>query len=143
MLELAVTKRKAKYAGETGLFGADQTADEEIARLTNDEMAWAEITTPRNIKLLRYLWAIATHLASGGLFEDKNEAMDDLKIRARFARFAVEKGRTVIVPRSLSKQRGDVLSRLAERFVFIVCRDLLPHMKESEFKNEIEKMVAQ
>jgi hypothetical protein len=142
VLEVAVTKRKAKYAGEIGLFGADQVADEELRRLTSDEMAWAEITTPRNIKLLRYLWAIAQKLADGGLYQDKNDAMDDLKIRARFARFATEKGRTVIVPRSLSKQRHDVLSRLAERFIFIICSDLLPDMRESEFKCEIEKMVA-
>ena len=142
MLEIAVIKRKARYVSEVGLYGADEVADQEISRMPNDEMAWAEITTPHSLKLLRYLWAIAQKLADGGLYQDKDEAMDDLKIRARFARFSVEKGRTLIVPRSLARQRRDVLSRLADRFVFIVCQDLLPDMTESKFRREIEKMVT-
>jgi hypothetical protein len=142
MIAVAAIKRKAKFAGEVGLYGADQVADEELKRLTNDEMVWAEITTPKNIDLLRYLWAIAQKLADGGLYQDKDDAMEDLKIRARFARFAQERGRIVIVPRSLSKQRKDVLSRLADRFVYIICADLLPQMKPSEFRKEIEDMVS-
>ena len=142
MLEIALVKRKAKYAGETGLYAADQVADEELKRLTNDEVAWAEITTPKNIDLLRFLWAVAQKLSDGGLYQDKDDAMEDLKIRARFARFAQERGRIVIVPRSLSRQRKDVLSRLADRFVYIVCTDLLPQMKSSEFRKEIETMVT-
>jgi hypothetical protein len=142
MLEIALVKRKAKYVGEAGLFPVDQVADEELKRLVADEIAWAEITTPKSIKMLRYLWAIAQKLADGGLYEDKDVAMEDLKIRARFARFATERNRVVIVPRSLSKQRRDVLGRLCDRFVFIVCNDLLPQMKESEFRREIEEMVT-
>ena len=142
MIEVAVIKRKAKYAGETGLYAADQVADEELNRLKSDEMAWAEITTPKGLNLLRFLWAIAQKLADGGLYQDKDEAMEDLKIRARFANFAQDRGRIIIVPRSLRKQRKDVLSRLADRFVYIVCADLLPQMKASEFRKEIENMVA-
>ena len=142
MIELAVIKRPAKYAKEVGLFAVDQSADEDLKRLVKDEVAWAEITTQASTKLLRFLWAIAQKLADGGLYEDKQDAMDDLKIRARFARFSVEKGRTVIVPRSLSRQRRDVLSRLADRYVYLVCSDLLPHMEESAFRREIEEMVG-
>ena len=141
-LELAVCKRPAKYAKEVGLFAVDQGADEDLKRLVTDEVAWAEITTQASTKLLRYLWAIAQKLADGGLYQDKDDAMEDLKIRARFARFSVEKGRVVIVPRSLSRQRRDVLSRLADRYVYIVCADLLPHMEESEFRKDIEEMVG-
>ena len=68
--------------------------------------------------------------------------MLELKIKARFAKFVVEGKRVVIVPKSLAKQRRDVLSRLADRFVFLVCRDYLPHMAESEFRREIEAMVS-
>ena len=142
MLELALVKRPAKYKGEVGLYGADQVADEDLKHLTNDEVAWAEITTPRNIKLLRYLWAVAQKLADGGLYDHKDDAMEDLKIRARFAKFAMEGERVLIVPKSLSKKSGDVLSRLADRFVYIVCHDLLPDMPESEFRREIMKMVT-
>ena len=107
-----------------------------------DDMVWAEITVPRNLKQIRFLWALCSKLVEGGVYEDKDEAMDDLKIRARFARFGVENGRTVIVPRSLSRQRGDVLVRLINRVVFIVCRDLLPHIKEADLRAEIEEMVT-
>ena len=142
MLEVSVVKRKAKFAGEVGLFGCDQTADEELKHLATDEVAWAEITTPRNIALLRYLWAIAQKLSDGGLYDDKNDAMDDLKIRAKFAQFEYANGRVIIKPKSLSKRRGDVLSRLADRFVYIVCHDLLPDMPESELRKEIQDLVT-
>ena len=141
MIEVAVSKRKAKYAGEVGLFGADQVADEEIKRLS-DDMVWAEITVPRNLKQMRYLWAIAQKLSDGGLYESKEDAMDDLRIRARFARWGVEDGRTIVVPRSLSRQRSDVLSRLISRVIWIVCSDLLPHIKENELRKEIEEMIG-
>lgn len=142
LIEIAVVRREALYKGETGLFPVDLHADEEVKRLPRDETAWAEITTPRNIKLLRYLWAIAGKLADGGVFQDKDTAMTQLKIMARFAEFEVKGNRVVIVPRSLSRQRADVLSRLADRIVFIVCNDLIPGMKESEFRKEIEDMVS-
>lgn len=141
MIEIAAVKRKAKYAGEIGLFGADEQSDDEVKKL-GDEMVWAEITVPRNLKQIRFLWALATKLTDGGLYEDKDECMDDLKIRARFARFGVEDGRTIIVPRSLSRQRSDVLSRLINRIVYIVCSDLLPHIKEQDLRREIEEMVG-
>jgi hypothetical protein len=141
MIEAAVVKRKAKWAGEIGLFGADQEADEEIKRIGGDTV-WIEITVPRNLKQIRYLWAIASKLTDGGLYESKEDAMDDLKIRARFARFGVEDGRTIIIPRSLSRQRSDVLSRLINRVVYIVCSDLLPHVKAADLRAEIEEMVS-
>lgn len=141
MIEIAAQKRKAKYAGEVGLFGVDEQSDEQIKRL-GDDMIWAEITAPRNLRQLRYLWALCQKLVEGGVYEDKDEAMDDLKIRARFARFGVEDGRTIIVPRSLSRQRSDVLNRLINRIIFIICSDLLPHIKEAELRAEIEEMVS-
>jgi hypothetical protein len=143
MIEIAVVKRRALYKDEIGLFAVDQIADEEIKRLPNDEAPlWAEITTPASLKLLRLLWAIATKLAQGGLYPDKDVAMEDLKIRARHARFAVEKDRVVIVPRTLSRLSRDKLSRLADRMIFVVCDQLLPGMDESEFRAELEKMLT-
>ena len=141
MIEIAAVKRKARYAGEIGIFGTDQMADDEIKAL-GDDMVWLEITVPRNLRQIRYLWALAQKLTDGGCYESKEDAMDDLKIRARFARWAVEDGRTVIVPRSLSRQRGDVLHRLINRIIFVVCRDLLPHIKEADLRAEIEEMVG-
>jgi len=141
MIEFACAKRKAKFAGEVGIFGIDQVSDEEIKQLP-DDMVWAEITVPRNLKQIRYLWAIASKLAEGGVYESKEDAMDDLKIRARFARWGVENERTIVVPRSLSRQRGDVLHRLINRIVYIVCSDLLPHIKEADLRAEIEEMVT-
>ena len=140
MIEVSAVKRKAKYAGEIGLFGADQIADEEIKRL-GDDMVWAEITVPRNLRQIRYLWALASKLSDGGIYDSKEDALDDLKIRARFARFGVEDGRTVVVPRSLSRQRGDVLARLINRIIYLVCSEILPHIKEADLRAEIEEMV--
>src|SRR5215469_15397985 len=143
MIEIAVVKRHALHKGEIGLFPVDQIADEEVQRMPDDGAPmWADITAPKNIRLMRLLWAIASKLAQGGVYHDKDSAMEDLKIRARHARFAIENGQTVIVPRSLSGLSRAALGRLADRFVWIICSEILPGMDESEFRAELEDMLG-
>jgi len=142
-VELSLHKRPAKRAGEMGLFCDQEVFADDFALLPTKQEVWAEIRTTKNMKLLRFLWALATKLAKGGLFEDKDVAMDQLRIAAKFARFSKDhKGRIVIVPQSLSKASGTTLSRLADRMVYIVCQDLLPDMTESKLRAEIEKMIS-
>jgi hypothetical protein len=140
VIEIAVIKRPALHKGEIGLFATNEWDSNSLASLGN-ETAWAEVSTPHSLQLLRYLWAIAQKLADGGLYEDKDEAMDDLKIRARFARWGVIKDTPIVVPRSLSRASYDTLHRLADRFVHIVCSDLLPDMPESAFRKALEEMI--
>ena len=101
-----------------------------------------ELKNPKNMKLMRLLWAFASKLADGGLYLDKDGAMDDLKIRAKWAQFHYENGRVVISPKSLARASGAALSRLADRMFYLVCQELLPHMRPGELRREVEKMVA-
>jgi hypothetical protein len=127
-IEIAVIKRKARYKGETGFFAVDQIADEEIKRMPDDEAPlWAELHDPKSAKLQRLLWTIAQKLADGGLYFDKNEAMDDLKKRTN--------------TRSLRVGRAE-LSRIADRMILTVCSELLPDMKEDEFRAELEDILS-
>ena len=143
MIELAVIKRGALHKGEIGLFAVDTWADDDLQSL-GDATAWAEISTPHNLQILRYLWAIAQTLADGGLYIDKETAMDDLKIRARFARWGVVKGTPIVVPRSLAAEENsyDVLHGLVDKFIMIVCTELLPEMPESQFRRSLEEMIS-
>ena len=143
-IELSLNKRPAKRVGEIGLFSDSEVFADDFALLPTDQEIWGELRTTKNLKLLRFLWALATMLAKGGLFENKDIAMDQLRIAAKFARFSTDaKGRVVIVPRSLARASGTTLSRLADRMVYIVCQDLLPDMTESKLRDEIERMIAQ
>jgi hypothetical protein len=142
VIEAALIRRKAIAKGEVGLFGVDQSSEQDLARLQMDSYVWAELRNPRNLKLIRLLWALATKLADGGLYLDKDDAMDDLKIRAKWAKFIYENNRVVIVPKSLTKASGASLSRLADRMFYIVCTELISHMREGEFREEVEAMVA-
>jgi hypothetical protein len=142
LIETALVRRKAVEKGEVGLFAVDESSEQDLARLPLDEFVWAELRNPRNMKLMRLLWALASKLADGGLYHDKDEAMLDLKIRAKWAKFNYENGRVVIVPKSLTRASGAALSRLADRMIYITCEDLLPHMRPSELRGEIEAMIG-
>jgi hypothetical protein len=140
-IEAAVIKRKARWAGEIGLFGVDQEADEEIKRL-GEYMVWAEITVPRSLRQMRFLWALFQKLADGGLYEDKEEAKEDLLMRAKWKHKVVKGDQIVEEPRSIAGVRSDLLSRLINRIVFVVCADVLPHISEADLRQEIEEMLG-
>ena len=140
-IQFAVIKRGALHKGEIGLFAVDTWADDDLQSL-GDATAWAEISTPHNLQILRYLWAIAQKLADGGLYIDKNVAMDDLRIRAGYYRPGRLRGREIAVPMSLSGASYDLLRSLADKFIMIVCSELLPEMPEGQFRRSLEEMIS-
>ncbi len=145
MIECAVLRRPAQYKGEVGLFGVDQHSDETIKSVGSNQ-AWAKITLPRNLKQQRFLWALCAKLVDGGLYEDKDEAMKAIKMRvgwcdkvaklnANLEPYVTEE------PRSLSGADADALGRLINRVVWVVCAELLSHIKEEDLRREIEEMM--
>jgi hypothetical protein len=74
---------------------------------------------------------------------DKDEAMKDLKLRSAFAK-VVYNGRTKeleLRPKSLTRINNEELRLLTERITDIVCSEILPGMKHTELRREIEQMV--
>ena len=55
---------------------------------------------------------------------------------------SLQNGRVVIRPKSLARASGAALSWLADRMFYLVCQELLPHMRPGELRREVEKMVA-
>jgi hypothetical protein len=142
VIEIAVTKRPALYKGEVGIFPTSQDGDEDLSRIAAGTDAWAKISTPRNARLLRYVWAIATKLAKGGVYLDKNEAMADLCVRCKhFDTFTVTDNKVVVARRSIGGG-ADELMQLANRMIWLICDEILPDMSESEFKAELEEMLV-
>jgi hypothetical protein len=142
VIEIACQKRPALYKGEVGIFPLSQDGDEDLSRIAAGTDAWAKITTPRNIKLLRYVWAIATKLAKGGIYLDKNEAMADLCLRCKHVDYYTVKDGVVVATRRSIGGGGEELSQLADRMIYLICTEILPGMNESKFRAELEDLLS-
>src|SRR4051812_18013373 len=86
-IEVSLRKRKSKFVGEVGFFPDDQMTADDISPLALDSDAMHTISSPKNLALQRYFWALATLVANNSeLFLDKDDAMEKLKLKARFAK---------------------------------------------------------
>lgn len=127
------------------LLPVDEHSAEDLIRVPADRDVLVKIVSQRNMKLLRFLWALAGKVADAcDWLHDKDDAMDELKIRARHVKYLVNPttGEVRIVPKSLSKIDGAALNRLANRMVYVVCRDIVPGLDESALRAEIVSMIA-
>lgn len=70
--------------------------------------------------------------------------MDELKIRVRYVKYITNPltGEVRIVPKSLSKLDGPGLSRLADRMIYVICRDIVPGLSEASLRAEIMAMIG-
>ncbi len=144
MIETTLVRRAAAYPKEIGLFGVDQWSDDDLKKLPINGTIWARLTNPKNKKLLALLWVLCGKLTDGGLYLDKEEAMADLKRRAKWAkRYRSHDGKEWIVElKSLSTATGASLSRFADRVFYIVDTQILPHLKRGKLRKEIESMIG-
>jgi hypothetical protein len=69
--------------------------------------------------------------------------MDELKIRVRHVKYITNPstGEVRIVPKSLTKLDGPGLSRLADRMIYVICRDIVPGLSEETLRSEIMTMI--
>lgn len=139
MIEIAMRRSGAR------LMPVDDHSAEDLIRVPADRDVLVKIVSQRNMKLLRFLWALAGKVADAcDWLHDKDDAMDELKIRARHVKYLVNPttGEVRIVPKSLSKIDGAALNRLANRMVYVICRDIVPGLDESALRAEIVSMIA-
>jgi hypothetical protein len=139
MIEIAMQRSGAR------LVPVDQFSTEDLLRIPPDRDVLVRVSSPRNMKLMRFMWALADKVADAcdGL-HDKDDAMDMLKIKARHVKYIADPrtGAMQIVPKSLAKTDGAALSRLANRMVYIVCSEIVPSLDESALRAEILAMIA-
>jgi hypothetical protein len=139
MVEIVMRRQGAR------LIPVDEFSADDLVRVPADQDVIVTITSRQNIKLRRFLWVLASKVADAcDHLHDREDAMDELKIRARHVKYITNpvSGEVRIVPKSLTKLDGAGLSRLADRMIFIICRDILPGLKENTLKAEVERMIA-
>jgi len=126
------------------LIPVDDIAADDLVRVPANRDVMVKITSSRNMKLMRFLWALASKVADAcDHLHDREDAMDELKIRVRHVKYITNPatGEVRIVPKSLTKLDGPGLSRLADRMVFVICRDIVPGLSEETLRAEIMAMI--
>lgn len=139
MVELVMQRQGSRLVPVNEMFA------EDLARLPLNADLTVKVTSKKNMRLHRLLWALAAKVADASdQFHDREDAMDELKIRARYFKLTVSpiSGEARITPKSLTKLDGTGLQRLADRMIYVICRDILPGLEESKLKAEVERMVA-
>ena len=86
-------------------FPSNQMAADDIAPAKMGAEVVCSFYSPRNLEALKFLWALVHKTADNSpRWLDKDEAMEDLKMRARFARFVVgTDGKVELRPKSLKR----------------------------------------
>lgn len=144
-IEVSLRKRKALHQGEIGFFPNDPVAEEDVRPLALDNDHMHVISSPKNLALQRYLWALVTKVQENTEFyADKDDCMDDLKRRARFAKL-VQDPKTKkweFVTKSLKRLSNEQLQRLVNRITHIVVTDIIPGIDQKALRRELEDMVG-
>jgi hypothetical protein len=145
-IQTFLVKRKAKYRGEIGLFPNSEMAEEDLVPIGANTEVMVTLRREKNIQLLRYLWGLVHKVADNtDLFIDKDDAMEALKIRVGFSKAVYDPMTRKIEPRakSLTRISDEQLRRLTDAISTIICNEILPGMKQSELRHEIEEMLRE
>ena len=144
-IETILTKRKALHRGEIGFFPTSQIAEQDIATVQMNNEVMCTFRQPRNLQHLKFLWLLAQTIADNtDYYLDKDDAMEDLKLRVGFSKFALN-SRTKQFERrakSLSRASNETLIQLKQRMIETTCRDLIPGMQPGPLTAEIEKLLT-
>jgi hypothetical protein len=143
--ESILTKRQARYKGERGLFADNPMAEEDLALYADGEEVRSRNSSDRKIEALKYLWGLIHKVAENSdRYMDKNEAMNDLKMRAAFTKLIYNNRRKEVElrPKSLAQIGNDDLRLLTQRITDIICTEILPGMEPNVLRREIEEMVG-
>lgn len=122
----------------------DQVSADDLASIPNDKDLLVTVKSPKNLKQLRFIWALAQKIADALDGYDKDTAMDLLCEQSRHVKivFHPVTGRAFVTRKSLSNLDGAALSRLINRMVYVACFEIVPGLDEGALRDEIEAMVA-
>lgn len=147
MTEMVMRKMEATRVGQIGLFVASPVSEDDFSATPHDKDLLVTAKPPRNPRQFALAWALATKIAeSCDWIHDKQDGMDWLKIKARHVRMLQDPrtGQVAIVPKSiafasLSQQN---FSRVFNRMVYVTTTEIIPGLKESDLRREIEAMTG-
>jgi hypothetical protein len=139
-----LTKRRALYKGEIGLFADDEMAEEDIRLITMDKQVIGKWYSPATLEKQRFLWGMVYKAwQNSDLWMDHHEAMIELKKRAHFTRMKWDSDKKKMVERvrSITRINDEQLRLLTERIADVICAEIMPGMKKNDLYREIEEMV--
>lgn len=125
----------------------DPLSEEELQCVPLNRDLLVTIKTPRNLRQFRLAWALATKVADAcGFLHDKEDSMDWLKIKARHVKYIQDPHTQIvsIIPKSIAfaSLSQDAFKRVFDRMVYVTVTEIIPGLKESDLRREIEKMVG-
>lgn len=123
----------------------DQMSADDLATVPLGKDLLVTVKAPRNLKQLRFAWALAQKISEArDDLPDKDAAMDALCELSRHVKFVVSPitQHMFITRKSISNLDGAAFSRLLNRMVYVTCATILPGLKESVLRAEIEAMVT-
>lgn len=141
-IDTTLMKRRALYRGEVGFFPSNEVSQRAIEPITMDTESMHKISTdPRKVEALRFVWALVDKTAENtDRFTDKDDLMEALKIAAGFCRYVVGKDGLEQRGKSLTGISAPRLHSLTDKFIDIICREIIPDMKPNVLRKEIEEM---
>lgn len=131
------------------LVPVNEMASDDLTLVPADQDVFVTVRSRRSPAQHRMAWALAQKLAEACDFlHDREEAMEYLKMKCRHVRWVIEPARgrrperTYMMPKSIAwaSLTQERFSRLFNRMIFVVCSDVLPDLKESDLRKEIEAM---
>lgn len=144
-VETFLTKRRARYQGEIGLFPDCQMAEEDIAIFALNSEMMAKLWSEKRIEKLRYLWGLVHKTADNtDRFVDKDDAMESLKIRVGYSKAVYDPLTRKIEPKakSLTRISDEQLRLLTAKIQEVISTELLPGVKNETLRREIEELIG-
>jgi hypothetical protein len=142
--ELTFRKRRAKHAGEVGLFMDSAAFQEEWESVKLDSEVEGNFTTTAVARYSRFFHALCGKVADNIEGQDKDSLKDELLIKCHHVTYHFDKlrGKVEIKPKTTRNLDGDKWLRLIRRATYIVLTDYLPGMNEGELRDGIEQMIG-
>lgn len=138
-----LVKRPALYKGERGLFPTTPMAEEDLKLTSDGEEVVIQYYSTRNLVGLKRLWALVYKAyQNSDRWVSKDEAMEELKLRAGFTRVVYRNGELGLKPKSLGRISGEELRSVTEIIENIILAEVLPGMKRNELRRELEEMLG-
>lgn len=134
------------YRKGMSLHPVDDIAAETLQKIPESEEIKGQWTRPRHLKQLRLAWVLAQKCADAcdWLF-DRKDAMEIMKIKARHVRWITDPNTGEVYPRTQSiafaNLDQDAFDRVFNRFIYIICTEIVPGIKEDELRQEVLEAV--
>lgn len=127
-----------------GLAPCSESAREVLKSIPLNVVVKAEISRGgRSLPMLRLYWSLCGTIAEA-IGANRENVSDVIKLRSGHFVVVETKSGRVQLPRSISFAKMDQAEFKAffDKACLVVCEELLPHMKPSELRQQIEIMVG-